>query len=401
MKRYWTLLQQEPLLRKLSLIQLIAYFGAWFSNVAIYTLLISMGVDAGIIAWVAALHFLSGIVQAPLSGVVIDRVEPKKLMIILVLIEIICTLGLVSVDQISELAIFYFLVFVRMGAASFQFTLEMSLLPKILDGKALQGANEIHSIIWSLSYTVGMALSGLVVYKIGVTAAFLLDAFLFVIVLMMIMSLRLGSYQNGIKEKFSSMMQGAFVYIKGNKTVLHLMLLHSVVGFTAFDALVALCAKHYYANVIAVSLGIGLLHAARALGLAIGPVVLGTWINNRRLGLLLVFEALSIAIWALVIENFYLSLIASVFVGFVTTTLWSYTYTLLQHHTDEAFYGRVVAYNDMIFLSVGTFAALMIGTLAEWGTGLNVITYILAAVFAIAAVYNQWIQKHFNLKEIQ
>lgn len=401
MKRYWTLLQHEPLLRKLSLIQLIAYFGAWFSNVAIYTLLISMGVNAGIIAWVAALHFLSGIVQAPLSGAIIDRFEPKKLMILLILIEIICTLGLISVQNISDLFLLYVLVFIRMGAASFQFTLEMSLLPKILDGKSLQGANEIHSIIWSLSYTLGMALSGLVVYKVGTTLAFLLDAFLFMIVLVMVFKLPLQSYKNDTYEKFSLMMRSAYTYIRENKTVFHLMLLHSVVGFTAFDALVALCAKHFYANMIAVSLGIGLLHAARALGLAIGPIFLGTWINNRRLGCLLVFEALSIAIWAFVIEDFYYSLLASVLVGFVTTTLWSYTYTLLQHHTDPAYYGRVVAYNDMIFLSVGTFAALMIGTLAEWGVSLSSITYILAVVFAIAAVYNYWIQKHFILKEIQ
>jgi len=400
MKRYWTLLQQEPLLRQLSLIQLIAYFGAWFSNVAIYTLLISMGVNAGIIAWVAALHFLSGIVQAPLSGAMIDRFEAKKLMIILVLIEIVCTLGLIAIDEVSELILLYLLIFIRMGAASFQFTLEMSLLPKILDGKSLQEANEIHSIIWSLSYTVGMALSGLVVYKIGTSAAFILDSILFMIVFAMVITLQLNYAKNRVDEKFGSMMRGAFAYIKNNKTVFHLMLLHSVVGFTAFDALVALCAKHYYSTVIAVSLGIGLLHSARALGLAIGPLFLGTWINNQRLGWLLIFEALSIGLWALVLENFYFSLIASVFVGFVTTTLWSYTYTLLQHHTDESFYGRVVAYNDMIFLSVGTFAALMIGALAEWGVSLNLITFLLGAVFGIAALYYHWIQKHFKLKEI-
>ncbi len=81
MKHYLLLLQSEPILKRLSIIQLIAYFGAWFSNVAIYTLLLDMQVSAGVIAFTAALHFFAGILQAPFSGPLIDRSEPKKLML--------------------------------------------------------------------------------------------------------------------------------------------------------------------------------------------------------------------------------------------------------------------------------------------------------------------------------
>ncbi len=401
MKRYWTLLRNEPLLRRLSLIQLIAYFGAWFSNVAIYTLLIEMGADAATIALVAALHFLPGVFQAPLSGVIVDRVNPKKLMIVLTVIEIVCTLSLISIDNAGMLWFLYALVFIRMGAASFHFTVEMSLLPRILKGKSLQTANEIHSIIWSLSYTLGMALSGLVVYWVGVTAAFILDAALFAVVLVLAAGLKLeGDFSPPPKERFVRMMGEAFEYIAKNKIVLHLMLLHAVIGFTAFDALVALAAKNYYADIVAVSLGIGLLNAARALGLVIGPMVLGHWVNNERLGWLLVAEAAAIALWAAMMDDFYASLAASVVVGFVTTTLWSYTYTLLQHHTRNDFYGRVVAYNDMIFLGVGAFASLLIGYLAQSGISLEVITLILGSVFVLAALYYGWIRRRYLLKEI-
>lgn len=299
MKRYWTLLRSEPLLRRLSSIQLIAYFGAWFSNVAIYTLLIQLGADAVTIAFVAALHFLPGVLQAPLSGVVIDRIHPKKLMILLTLIEIVATLSLISVDNAGMLWLLYLLVFVRMGAASFHFTVEMSLLPRILKGKSLQAANEIHSIIWSLSYTLGMALSGIVVYWIGITAAFLLDAALFGVVLFLAAGIHLKeAFSVGPKERFVAMMGDALRYIAKNRTVLHLMLLHAVIGFTAFDALVALAAKNYYADIVAVSLGIGLLNAARAFGLVIGPLALGHWVNNQRLGWLLLAEAAAISLWS-------------------------------------------------------------------------------------------------------
>lgn len=401
MKRYVTLLRNEPLLRRLSLIQLLAYFGAWFSNVAIYTLLIQMGADAATIALVAALHFLPGVFQAPLSGVILDRIHPKRLMIFLTLIEILCTLSLISVDNVGMLWLLYVLVFIRMGASSFHFTVEMSLLPRILEGKSLQTANEIHSIIWSLSYTLGMALSGLVVYWVGVTTAFLLDAGLFVIVLILASTLKIEIELSENSAKFTAMMKEAFVYIRNNPVVYHFMILHAILGFTAFDALVALAAKQYYSQIIAVSLGIGLLNAARAFGLVIGPIVLGHWINNARLGWLFLAEAGAIALWALLIDNFYGSLIASVAVGFVTTTLWSYTYTLLQHHTQSDFYGRVIAYNDMVFLGVGAFVSLLIGYLAVLGMTLGMITLILGGVFLIAAFYYEWVRRTYELKEFE
>ncbi|MFY9143607.1 MFS transporter [Sulfuricurvum sp.] len=400
MKRYLLLLRNEPLLRRLSLIQLIAYFGAWFSNVAIYTLLIEMGADAATIALVAALHFLPGVFQAPLSGVIIDRIHPKRLMLILTLIEIVCTLSLISIDNVGMLWFLYLLVFIRMGASSFHFTVEMSLLPRILEGKSLQIANEIHSIIWSLSYTLGMAMSGLVVYWVGVKAAFLLDASLFVIVLALLSTLKIEVDFLISGLKLSRMMKEAFSYIRTNPIVLHLMMLHAILGFTAFDALVALAAKHYYSQIIAVSLGIGLLNAARALGLIIGPMVLGHWVNNARLGWLFLAEAVALALWAFFIDDFYGSLLASVAVGFVTTTLWSYTYTLLQHHTHSDFYGRIVAYNDMIFLGVGAFASLLIGYLAVMGISLGMITLLLGSIFMVASLYYRWIRRTYNLKEI-
>lgn len=400
MKRYWTLLRDEPLLRRLSIIQLIAYFGAWFSNVAIYTLLIQLHVEATTIAFVAALHFFAGVLQAPLSGVIIDRISPKKLMIFLTLTEIAATLSLISINQINELFWLYVLVFIRMGAASFQFTVEMSLLPRVLSGKSLQYANEIHSIIWSFSYTAGMALGGSVVYMIGTTQAFLLDALFYTVALILLLGVKIEIDLEVSAHSFLQMMGDAFRYIQNNRVVFHLMILHAVVGFTAFDALVALSVKQYYMDVIAVSLGIGLVHAFRAIGLTIGPLFLGEWVNINRLKWLFIAEAVTIGIWALVIENFYLSLAASVLVGFVTTTLWSFTYTLLQQHTHTDYYGRVVAYNDMIFLMAGGLVSLAIGVLVDWNLSLMNITLLLGSAFMVAAWYYIWIRGHYTLSEI-
>ena len=400
MNAYITLLKDEPLLRRLSLIQLIAYFGAWFSNVAIYTLLIHMDVSPFIIAMTAALHFLPGVLQAPFSGVLIDKIAPKKLMIMLMVIEVFATLPLMLINDSSLLWLLFSLVFIRMGASSFYFTLEMSLLPRILDGTKLKLANEIHSVIWSFSYTFGMAVSGFVVYLVGVKTAFFLDALLFSVALIMLRTLVFPQHEVKSSGGFVAMFKESFVYFKKEPHIKHLILLHAFVGFTAFDALVALIVDAYYTQVVAVALGLGLMHSLRAVGLVFGPIVIGKWINTKTLPYLFLYQAASIILWAFVIEDFYLSLFVSIFVGFSTTTLWSYTYTLLQQHTAKEYYGRIVAYNDMAFLLTVALISVGIGYLVEAGIGLSIITMLLGSAFIFAALYFVWIRRHFSITDM-
>jgi len=400
MNEYFKLLKSEPVLKRLSIIQLISYFGAWFSNVAIYTLLLGMNVEVEIIGFVAMLHFLAGVIQAPFSGSIIDSVKPKKLMLILIFIEIFATLFLVLVDNLSDLYLLYTLIFLKMAAASFYFTTEMSLLPKILDGAKLQKANELHSIIWSLSYTLGMAISGFIVYWLGVKIAFILDAFMFVGAFILLYRLEIHVEMSKSKENLLRMMKDTFTYLKSSPSAIHLMLIHAFVGLTAFDALVALMVNQYYATIIATSLALGLLHASRAVGLVIGPILISEWINNRRMIYVFIFQGLAVWLWAYWMENFYLSLAASVVVGFFTTTLWSYTYTLLQKNIQEKYYGRIVAYNDMLFLSSAAFTSYMIGFLAKINYSLELIAVLIGVGFMIGGVYFAWIIKSQKIKEI-
>lgn len=400
MNQYIQLLKSEPTLRRLSAIQLIAYFGAWFSNVAIYTLLLQMKVSPEVVAFTAMLHFLSGIIQAPFSGSIIDNMKPKKLMLILITVEIFATLFLVFVNELSDLWLLYTLVFLKMAAASFYFTTEMSLLPKLLGGEKLQKANELHSIIWSLSYTLGMAISGFVVFLFGVKIAFILDASMFVIAFSLLYRLHIEVEFIKSKESLKEMMSDSFRYFKRNPHAIHLMLMHSFVGLTAFDALVALMVDKYYASIIATSLALGLLHASRAVGLVIGPVILGNWVNNKRLVNIFIFQAFAIWLWAYLMEDFYMSLFASVIVGLFTTTLWSYTYTLLQKNIEPKYYGRIVAYNDMLFLTSATITSFMIGFLATKGFSLEFITFLIGFGFVVGAVYFRWVLATQNIKEI-
>jgi len=389
---YVSILKENEVIRKLSLLQLIAYFGAWFSNVAIYTMLVNFGSSALAISIVTAMHLIPAIVIAPLSGAIIDRFKIKSLMLSLLSIELIMTLLFLTIDDKNDLWLLMIFIFIRMGSASMFFSTEMSLLPKLISGKTLQKVNEIHSIIWSFTYAAGMAASGIIVNLYGIKTAIIIDAAFFICAIILFLNIEFKVEAIHTKEKILSMIKDGFIYIKNHKLVLHLIVLHASVGLTSFDTLVTLLAKNEYKYVIAVPLSIGITNAVRAAALMIGPMLISNWVNKDRLIYIFIFQGLAIIFWGMLQFNFYIALIAVFLTGFTTTTIWSYTYALIQENVESKYLGRVISYNDMIFMVSNVITTFFIGVMASL-TSLSNITVIIGCAFFIVALYYKRIKE--------
>ena len=391
-KRFWyklnyrKLFAEHKIIRDLSLVQFIAYFGAWFSNVAIYTMLVDFGSTEFAISIVTAMHFLPAVIIAPISGAIIDRVKIKPLMLSLLATELVMTILFLTIDNKSEIWLLMILIFIRMSAASMFFSTEMSLLAKLLNGKPLQMANEIHSIIWSFTYAVGMAISGFIVNWYGVKTAFIIDALIFTIALIVFIRIDFIVKASIATDKFFELIKDGFRYIKNDKIILHLIFLHSSVGLTSFDALITILAKNEYKYVISVPLAIGISNAVRAVALMFGPIFISKYVTKQNLHYLLIFQGIAIILWGLMQDNFYVSLIALFIVGLSTTTLWSFTYALLQDKCDEKYIGRVISYNDMFFMLSCIVTTLFIGLMASL-TSIDIITILLGLGFLAFAFY--------------
>ena len=383
---YRKLFSAHKIIRDLSLVQFIAYFGAWFSNVAIYTMLVNFGSSEMAISVVTAMHFLPAILIAPFSGAIIDRVKIKPLMITLLATELLMTILFLTIDNKDDLWLLMLLIFVRMSAASMFFSTEMSLLAKLLRGKPLQMANEIHSIIWSFTYAAGMAVSGFVVNWYGVKTAFMIDAVIFAIALIVFIRIDFVVKASTATDKILQLVKDGFTYIKNDKIILHLIFLHSSVGLTSFDALITILAKNEYKYIISVPLAIGLSNAVRAVALMFGPLLISKYVTKENLHYLMIFQGMAIILWGFMQNDFYYSLIALFFVGLSTTTLWSFTYALLQNKCEEKYIGRVISYNDMFFMLSCVLTTLFIGLMTSL-TSIDIITFLLGIAFFAFAFY--------------
>ncbi len=383
---YRELFRTHKVVRQLSSVQFIAYFGAWFSNVAIYSMLIDFGASAFLIASAVAMHLIPGIILSPFSGSIVDRIEVKKLMAILLSVELVMTLGFMFINSIDDVYLLLILLFIRMGSASIFFTTEMTLLPKILSGEALVKANEIHSIIWSFTFTIGMAVGGIVVSIFGSKISFLIDSLFFVTALIILSKIHFHVEVEKIHKSIIHSIKDGVNYMKKNKHLFHYMILHASVGLTAFDTLVTLLADYEYKLVLAVPLAIGITNAIRALALMIGPLLISNWISKERMYYVFIAQGVSIIIWSFVQNNFYIGLVGMFLTGLTTTTIWSYTYAILQDEVEEQYLGRVLAYNEMVFMIGNVMTTFFIGIMASF-ISLSLISMILGLMFLIVAYY--------------
>ncbi len=383
---YRELFRKHKVVRQLSAVQFIAYFGAWFSNVAIYSMLVDFGASSVMIATITAMHLIPGIILAPFSGSIVDRIPVKPLMVGLLLIELTMTLSFLAINSLDDMWLLMILLFIRMSSASMFFTTEMTLLPKILSGVSLVKANELHSIIWSFTFTAGMAVGGIIVNLFGVKISFLIDGLLFVIALIILSKTYFIVEFKKAEEHIWQSIKDGITYIKDNKHLIHYILLHASVGLTAFDSLVTLLADYNYKYIIAVPLAIGITNATRALALMLGPLFISNWVTKERLFYIFIFQGISIIIWAIVQSNFYIALIGVFLTGFVSTTIWSYTYAMLQEQVNKQYLGRVLAYNEMAFMIVNVSTTFFIGFMASL-VGLDIITTILGCGFIAVAFY--------------
>ena len=160
---------------------------------------------------------------------------------------------------------------------------------------------------------------------------------------------------------------------------------------TSFDTIITLLANWQYKEIIAVPLAIGISNAVRAIALMIGPMVVGKIINKNNIDIFLILQGIFIIIWGMTQHNFYISLGSLFFVGFLTSTIWSYTYALLQEKTETKFLGRVLAYNEMIFMATNVATSLFIGFFASI-IGLSFVSYIIGSMFFVSAI---WYKKYF------
>ena len=277
---YRELVRTNPNFRNLWFGQIVSELGDWFSTVAIFDLLLELTNRAQVLGWFLIVIHVPSVIMGPLAGLLIDRLDRKRLMIAMDLGRAVLVLGYLLVSREDQVWLVYTIAAFEVAMASLFEPARTAVVPGICRRNELVAANALSSVTWSTMLAIGAGIGGFVAASLGREVCYILDALTFLASALFITRVRIQ--RQTVAARRAELSWGAagladiragFRYIMQNPPVLALLfvktgwclgggilLVLGVFGRTVFPVMGSGAA------------GIGVLYAARGIGTAIGPI---------------------------------------------------------------------------------------------------------------------------------
>lgn len=385
---YLAALREFPNFRRLFFARTTSLLGDWFNLLGLLALLREVtGSDARLIGGVFIIKLLPAFLMGPAAGVVADRFDRKRILIATELLRFLFVVGLFLVPSFPHRAplLVFGLTFCQMATAAFAEPARSATIPNLVSTKALAAANALNAVAWSLMFTLGAGLGGVVTDLLGWRFALGLDAGTYLVSAWLILGVRMPVREQ--REASGKLdlagISGARDLLEGGRYVASrprlaaLMLIKSGWGLAgSISLLLTLFGERIYPVGGRPDLGISLLYVARAVGTGIGPILSRRLTNEvsaamrRGFGLAFLWAALWYALFSLVAHPA-LAFFCVVIAHFAGSMIWVDSTVLLQRALPDEFRGRVFAAEMALVTLMVALSTWAYGELAAAGIDLR------------------------------
>ena len=172
--------------------QVISQFGDRLTQMALIGLVYELMPHSSMsLAKVMSLPVLAVLLISPVAGVYVDRWEKRKTMYVSDFLRGICiALIFILIFKFKTVIFVYFLIFLSFCVGRFFIPAKMAIIPALVDQKDLLLANSLVSITAMIAAILGFGLGGIIVEKLGVKVAFLIDSVTFFLSSLAVLSMR-------------------------------------------------------------------------------------------------------------------------------------------------------------------------------------------------------------------
>jgi MFS family permease len=377
---YARLIRGNRNFRRLWLAQIVSEIGDWFYTLSIFTLLLQLTGSAGSVALALVLQVLPQTLVGPMAGVVNDRLKRKHVMIAADLGRCVVVLAMLFVRSRSMVWLIYPLLVLETTMAAFFEPARSAVIPNIASEGEVLAANTLSSATWSVNLLIGAAVGGLVAAFFGREVVFGLNALSFLVSAVLIGGMRFAEPHAESAAPlrprdlvdFSPVVEG-IRYIRSHPTLFpavfakagELMIGPSWVIFTVMGTREFAIHGHGINAAGGAMLGMSILLGGRGIGALVGPLIGARWAgeNDRRLRLGILFGYLAISAGYGVLgasRSVWMAAVCAMLAHAGGSTVWVFSTTLLQLHTEDRFRGRVFSAD----LSLGSFTFAVTAYLA-------------------------------------
>jgi MFS family permease len=349
--------------------QFISLCGTWMQVIAQGWLVLQLTDSAFAVGLVTALGSLPILLFSLYGGVIADRVNKRRFILLLqslmlaeaLTLALLTALNLITVEWIMGLAVFAGLL------TAFEVPTRQAFIAEIVDREDLMNAIALGSSAFNLARIIGPALAGALIATAGLAACFFANAASYLAVIASLLRMEVRETRVPAFIPVWTALREGFAYVFGHRWPRALVIIvatFSIFGFSfvplmpvfARDAL-GLDASGY--GVMVASIGVGAVSAAFFMA-AFGDrvrqsrLVLG---SSTLFGAILVAASLAPESWS------------AVFLFTVTGGIMALNgiaaNTMLQSEAPDVLRGRVMGFYSFMVLGLAPFGSLQAGWLAE------------------------------------
>jgi MFS family permease len=372
---------------------LVSNIGTWMQRTAQDWIVLTelTDHDAAAVGIVMALQFGPTLVLSPYAGVLADRYDKRKLLMVTqsVMGLLGLLLGLLVITGVAHLWHVYAFALLLGVAAALDGPARQAFVSEIVSDANLANAVALNSASFSAARMIGPAVAGVLIAAIGTGWVFLLNAVSFLAVLASLRAMRADALHPAPPSaRGPGRLREGLRYVAGRGDIVIILVIVFLVGtfgynFPIFTSTMA--TVEFSAGAAA----FGLLSSFLALGSVTGAL-LSARRERPRMRSVFVGAALfgATVLLAALAPSYLLFAGALTLVGIVSQTLMTAANSTVQLTTDPAMRGRVMALYMAIFVGGTPLGAPVVGWVANafgprWAMGVGAASGLLAALLAV------------------
>jgi MFS family permease len=374
--------------------QAISLSGTWMQMTAQSWLVLTLTGSSTDLGLIVALQTLPVLLLGPYGGVIADRVDKRRTMMILqtamgiqaLALGLLTVTGVVTVWEIGVLA-------ALLGVNNaFENPARQSFMSEMVGADNLRNAVTLNSVLVNVARVVGPAIAGLLIATVGIGVCFLVNAASFVAVLTSLATLdRSALHPSTPMVRATGQLRDGLRYIARTPDLAIPLVMMALVGCLAYEFQVSLpvMARN---GLHAGATGFGFMTAAMGVGAVAGGLLVawrGTTgvrpltIAAAAFGLALAFAALA--------PSLGVELVALALVGWASVSFMSTGNATLQLAAEPTMRGRVMALWFVAFQGSTPIGGPIIGWVmavagARAGLGVGAVTCVLVALLGLLAL---------------
>jgi len=353
--------------------QSLSLLGTWIQQVALSWLIYSVTNSPFLLGFVMFAGQLPTFFIAPFAGVLADKYDKHKIIIITQVVSMLQAILLAIFVMTDHINVSVLIILnILLGIAnSFDIPTRQSFVIQMIDNKEdLPNAIALNSAIVNGSRLIGPAIAGILVASLGEGICFLINAISFVFVIISLLLMKIEKEEKKVENQNVSILKQlkeGYKYSFGFLPIKSVILLLAAVSLfgNLYLVLLPVFAKDILSGNATT---LGYLNSAVGIGALSAALYLASRKSTLGLGKIIATTTFIFA-FSLILFSFSksitLSLIILLFCGYGMMIQTAGSNTILQTLSNDDMRGRVMSFYTVAFRGMAPFGSLMAGAMAD------------------------------------